>query len=100
MRLNEFKNIVFYDSLNKINKELEHGVIAIIKYDEIFKHAAFQCPCGCKEMRVISLQPYHSPHWEIEMNDGKITISPSIFVDEVNDCGAHFFVRDNMVDWV
>lgn len=51
--------------------------------------AAFQCPCGCKDIIQLNLLPEANPNWKIyNKKGGKITISPS--VERIVGCKSHF----------
>lgn len=90
-RLTEFKRVQF---VNTMPKEKEFGVLYISK---AFNLAICKCPCGCGMEAVMPLKP--KPYgWDYQERDGKVTLSPSI----ANDCPnrAHFFIRNNKIDWV
>jgi hypothetical protein len=40
----------------------------------------------------------HSPHWSTQLHeDGSLTATPSV---DSRNCGCHFWIRRNKIDWV
>jgi len=73
-------------------------LIVIIGGDEP-KWLLLRCPCGCGEELRIPLMKNHTPHWDIfEETKNTITVFPSINIKHPG-CGAHFWIRNNKVEW-
>ena len=53
------------------------------------------CPCGCGEIRRISLSKHIQPAWTLMISeDNEISLRPSVYLR--GDCHAHFVLRDNV----
>jgi hypothetical protein len=63
------------------------------------KWAIMRCPCGCGERLDINLMGSRRPTWRIRVGNGRVTLSPSIWVPE-DRCGSHFWIRGNRIQWV
>lgn len=59
---------------------------------------AMSCPCGCGEIVELSLSKVSKPHWTLRLDQGKPTLSPSVWRNI--GCKSHFWVRRGQVDWV
>lgn len=74
--------------------ELEEGILYI---SEHFGLAIHLCACGCK---VKSVTPLGQGGWTLTKNGDKVSLSPSIgnFSGE-RPYHAHYFIKENRVDW-
>ena len=91
MKINEFKSVKFVEYMPK---EKEFGVLYVSKR---FNLVICQCPCGCGTEAVMPIKP--KPWgWDYSEKDGRITLSPSVATNCVNR--AHFFIRENKIQWV
>jgi hypothetical protein len=63
-----------------------------------FKWAILSCPCGCGERIDVCLMPTARPRWELTLQSGRVTLSPSIWVPSER-CGSHFWIRRNRIIW-
>ncbi len=90
-RLHEFKRVEF---VKYMPHEKEPGVLYVSKY---FNLVICKCPCGCGMEAVMPIKP-KSYGWDYSEKDGKVTLSPSVAIDCPNK--AHFFIRNNRIDWV
>ncbi len=71
--------------------------INLIGENDQFDFLSMTCPCGCKEQLKLSLVKKDKPHWEVIINNKKISISPSIWKNK--GCKSHFFIRNSKVIW-
>lgn len=62
-----------------------------------FWYALFYCPCGCGEKIMLNLINDSKPCWEIEINEYKFSIAPSIW--RTKNCASHFWLKDNKIIW-
>ena len=59
------------------------------------KWLVFRCPCGCREIRRVSLSRAVRPHWRYRIDDkNRISLYPSVRLER--ECAAHFVMRDNV----
>lgn len=86
-------------------KVREPGVLYYSRRDGQLKWVSFICPCGCEKGSgegwvAIPVGPEHKSGscWGAMVRDGKLTLNPSI-ARTGQTCRAHFFIRDNRVDW-
>ncbi|WP_368086862.1 DUF6527 family protein [Paenibacillus sp. yr247] len=98
--LGAFDDVIVRSTREATDDLLKMGTLLIVKDGTFYKWARFQCPCGCGQKQVISLESNHNPHWSIYESSGTITLQPSVHVNGQGGCGAHFFIRNNMIDWV
>ena len=90
-RISEFKRVEFVDFMPH---EKEDGVLYVSKR---FQLVICKCPCGCGFEAVMPIKPKQYG-WDYIEKDGKVTLSPSV----ATDCPkkAHFFIRENKIQWV
>ena len=84
--------------VDEITDQLKEGVIYIsLKYGV----AIHLCCCGCMEKTVTDLKPKWKDGWNLQDNDGKITLRPSIgnFIGEI-PYHAHYFITNNKIEWL
>lgn len=93
---------------NKINKIVEVRYVEYIpSYEEMvqgvmymsckYQTAVHLCACGCGCQ---SVTPFgNSLGWTFKSNGTKVTLSPSILNTNCPN-KAHYFIRDNKIDWV
>lgn len=103
-KIDKFNNIRRLDIKEKI-EEYNNQEIYLYEKNGEPKYARFICPCGCNEVLTLPIKEkgfnYHYPTWGIFIDDkNQITISPSINVNGNGGCNAHFFVRENAIEWV
>lgn len=90
-RLKEFKRVEFVESMPE-NKEF--GVLYVSKR---FSLVICLCPCGCGTECVMPIKP-KSYGWDYAEKGGKVTLSPSVAQNCTNK--AHFYIRENRIEWV
>jgi hypothetical protein len=77
----------------------EPGVLYVSqKYD----CAIHLCPCGCGNEVVTPLESDALPGWKLTLvlavdGGAEVTLSPSILCR--TECGSHYFIRSNRVEW-
>lgn len=91
-RLTEFNRVEFVEYMPK---EKEFGVLYVSKR---FNLVICKCPDGCGSEAVMPIKP-KSYGWDYTEKDGKVTLSPSVAVDCCPN-KAHFFIRENRIEWV
>lgn len=62
-------------------------------YSQKYKTATHLCACGCCHKIVTPCKP---GFWNIDIKDGKPTLSPSIGNFQL-PCKSHYFIRDGNV---
>lgn len=69
--------------------------LALVRADVGYKWLVMRCPCGCGEIRRVSLSPSVRPTWRYELDrTGHVSLFPS--VDLMSSCRAHFVLRRNI----
>ncbi|WP_371417560.1 DUF6527 family protein [Granulicella sp. S190] len=63
-----------------------------------YKWAILSCPCGCGERIDVCLMPSARPKWELTLRNGRVSLSPSIWVPRER-CGSHFWIRQSQIVW-
>lgn len=71
------------------------GVIAIVSGTTGPKWLMLRCPCGCGQVRRVSVSPTVRPSWTLQMSPGSTaSLYPSVWLQQ--ECRAHFILRDNL----
>ena len=69
--------------------------LAIVRGEVGHKWLVMRCPCGCGEIRRVSLSPSVQPAWRYAIDrGGHVSLYPS--VDLTSACRAHFILRRNI----
>lgn len=63
------------------------------------KWASLACPCRCGERIDVNLMTSRKPVWTLHRREGTISLHPSLWMPE-EKCGAHFWLRDDIIHWV
>lgn len=93
----KFDALVFLEKYGSDVTSLKPNVLAIVGPPGKFKWLQLVCPCGCDRIIAMNLMKKYHPNWTIEIHgDDTITVFPSI---HASNCGAHFWVRRNLVEW-
>lgn len=76
---------------------MEHGVMYIV---DDSPYVQFACPCGCGNDVMLPTNKHQAGYhgWAFAENDGKVTLSPSVFSTGL-PCKSHYFIRKNQIDW-
>jgi hypothetical protein len=61
------------------------------------RSVVFQCPCGCGEILVISVDPKSDHSWRLKRNTRGISLTPSVW--RTTGCKSHFVLWQNQVWW-
>jgi len=97
-RRHAFKTVTLVESMTSVPTRLG-ATIYLIKRAGLDRRVVFSCPCGCGRRIDLNLAKSQEPHWAARLNQGKISIDPSIWL-RTEPCQSHFFVRSNRVEWV
>lgn len=73
-------------------EEIREGIIYV---SQKYETAIHLCACGCGR-KVVT--PTGDSWWSITINDGKVTLNPSIGNWQL-PCKTHYFIRDNRIEW-
>lgn len=80
------------------NNEITPGTVTIVAPARKPKWSMFLCPCGCRSVITLPLQPAKRPHWAFRKSKaGRPILHPSIWRDV--GCLSHFFLEDGRVYW-
>jgi hypothetical protein len=72
----------------------DHALV-IIRGTDHPKWVVMSCPCGCGEIRRVSVSPKIQPTWRMGLNDDhELSLYPSVWLQ--SECGAHYILRDNV----
>ena len=80
----------------------QEDTIIIIRKNDSYAWAKLLCPCGCGREIALSLNRNIQPYWTVTINKNdrnKVSFSPSIYLTG-SPCKAHFFLKNNRIDWV
>ena len=97
-RLTEFKEVRHVSDLNyPDDPKLEDGVLYVV---DDSPYVQFNCPCGCGGSVMLPTTKHEKGYngWGFTENDGKVTLSPSVFSAGF-PCRSHYFIRNNRIDW-
>lgn len=88
---NEFKRVDFVEYM-------PHEKEPLVLYVSMrFRLVICKCPCGCGIDAVMPIKP-KSYGWDFIEKEGKVTLSPSVATNCPNK--AHFYIRDNKIQWL
>lgn len=73
-----------------------HGDVALVERGAV-RNAVFQCPCGCGDVLVINLDPAAGPAWRHRVDEGQLTLMPSVWRD--SGCESHFVLWRSEIYW-
>lgn len=75
-------------------KVIAGNALALVEGATAPKWLMMLCPCGCGEVRRISLSPTIRPAWRLQVAPGmRLSLYPSVWLR--GECRAHFVLRDN-----
>ncbi len=78
--------------------QVRMGDFFVVQDRERPKWVLFQCPCDCRQVITLSLQPHHHPYWRLtESSKGVPSLKPSVWRDI--GCKSHFFISEGYVLW-
>lgn len=81
-----------HELVEYIPERLEDGVLYV---SHRYKTAVHKCACGCGEEVVTPLSP---TDWSVRLEDGKVTLDPSIG-NWSFACRSHYFIWAGEVVW-
>lgn len=96
-RRRQFSRIVRLKSRDKLPDRL--GKALFIIGDPVEKWVILECPCRCGERIEVNLMKSRSPHWDFVLEDGKVSLRPSLWVPSER-CGSHFWITGSRINWV
>lgn len=95
------RKIVAYDRVVQVDSQsagsaaaANGATLALVTGDNGPKWLMMRCPCGCGEIRRISLSPKVPPTWRLRVEPGPlVSLSPSVNLK--GECRAHFILTRN-----
>lgn len=87
--------VVWVDSFSKVPKDTGTKIF-VVGTTENKKWVVFMCPNGCGRRVEVNLMRSRNPNWKVTLKSNKLSLWPSIIVDE---CGAHFWLEKNRIVW-
>jgi len=72
--------------------------IYVVGHQRLPKWAVFDCPCLRGHQLRVPLMSAADPHWLLTVTGKKVTLSPSVSVDN-DPCSSHFWLVANRVEW-
>ncbi|MFA5841125.1 MAG: DUF6527 family protein [Candidatus Paceibacterota bacterium] len=92
----KYKKVYFVSSINKIPEGKLEKHIYIVSKEGKNLWVVMDCPKGHDRRIEVNLMKSIKPFWEIQLQNGKLTLYPSIVVSG-KSCNCHFWLRDNKV---
>ena len=96
-RRRAFTGVVCIDAGVDPAKDLAAWRLVLVGPEGKPKWLRLQCPCRCGQVVALNLMTSHRPRWEVQQAHGAITVHPSV---DSRSCGAHFWIRENEIQWV
>ena len=101
-RLNEFKEAKIYPEYIPGHEKRDSAILYISK---LFGCMVYECPCGCEKETAVHFKSEkrgertpNFPEWDLEDHgNGVISINPSVRMR--GGCKAHYFIKQNKVEW-
>lgn len=83
---------------NPSNDSVPDDCILIVGGKDYRKWAYLRCPCGCRDVILLSLSQNRRPRWTVDIGKYNIpTIHPSVRRED--GCYCHFWLQNGMVEW-
>ena len=96
-RRRRLKRVAHVDSMNDLPAHLGSSLFVIGHSNP--KWVVLECPCRCGRRIDVNLMRGRCPRWRISESTRGATLAPSLWMPS-NQCGSHFFVRENRIIWV
>jgi hypothetical protein len=97
-RRNRISSVRHVQSMDEIPKKLGASLFVVDRAG-LPRWAVLECPCLCGANIHINLMISRTPCWTVKREDGRVSISPSLWQPE-GSCGSHFFITRNKIKWV
>lgn len=97
-RRKRLKTVVLVQSMNDIPANTGSKLYLVYRGGQ-YRRAVLNCPCRCGRRIDINLNKHSSPHWVVTHNGNEASLDPSLWVP-ADQCGSHFFIRRNRIEWV
>lgn len=91
----KYSNVILVNSTSEVPDDAKSDIY-LVGIDGYYKWVMFSCPDGCGIRVEVNLMKVRKPFWHMQLKRGKITIRPSIIVE---NCGAHFWLEKNTCVW-
>lgn len=78
-----FSSVEVVDSMADLPDKLR-TVIYVIGTETKYKWVVFNCPCGCGEPLDVNLMRSRYPFWNLKLEGGKASLSPSVWVRQTD----------------
>jgi len=97
-RHHTFRGVAFIEPPEDPTPAVQAGNLVLLGPKAKAKWLRFQCPCRCGAVIALNLMASHTPRWSVHLHeDGTLTVVPSV---DATNCGSHFFIRHNTIQWV
>jgi hypothetical protein len=95
LKIFQYKVEIIQD--NPLLDSLEDNVIYVVMKN-LPRWVYLKCPCGCKEVIMLSLDRNQFPSWTVKQDKfGRATLMPSI--RKLDGCKSHFFIKKGKLIW-
>lgn len=82
------------ESINDIPREPLDNKMFLVNRGGINRWVVFDCPGGHKKRIEVNLMKSKKPYWTIKVRHGKITLNPSVAVED-KICNCHFWLENS-----
>ena len=96
-RIRSFADVVIVESQTEARSVAESSRTVAVVRRGIDRAMVYQCPCGCREMTVINLDPATGHAWRHSISPSGISLMPSVWRE--SGCRSHYIVWRNGVWW-
>jgi hypothetical protein len=93
-----YDGVVTVESRDEVPLQLGRKIF-VIKRSGRNRWMIIACPCGCGQRIEVNLMKSIRPHWRIRLDQGSLSVWPSLWVS-ADRCGSHFVLVRNRVLWV
>lgn len=90
-----YTNVIILESFLDVPEDTGEEIF-IVKSGRYYKWVIFKCPDRCGKRIEVNLMKTRYPNWKLQLTRNKVSLSPSV---EVEDCGAHFWLYQNQIEW-
>lgn len=90
-----FSTVSIVASHDEALKILRRSDTLVIVKRGVPRSLKLRCPCASGHILTLNLDPSAVHTWHLNVVDGKVSISPSVWLE--TDCRCHFILRRNRV---
>lgn len=93
--IKKYNSVTIVSSMSDIPVGSLANNIYLINRNNKNRWVVFDCPSGHGKRIEVNLMQITNPSWKITLNNKKISLYPSVAVDD-SECDCHFWLKNNI----